>query len=235
MFAFTTLLSLAVTAPLLSVSGIAVKRTPDLCSLSKAASSLPNLPSPLVAPSSPLSWVGVAIGTQNYTCASTGTWTNVGAVAELFDISCLAGTFFFESIQDIAIAAWEAAPPSLPASQIISKLHSFSTPEILGQHYYVTNPITGSGINPKWDFTSQGADAGKADAFVVAAKVNDGGAPTGSKDIDWVQLGNIEGSLAKQVYRTDTRLGQPPASCTPGSAEIVVKYAAKYWGFGASV
>lgn len=81
-----------------------------------------------------------------------------------------------------------------------------------GQHYYVTNPITGSGIDPKWDFTSQGADAGKSDAFVVAAKVNGASAPTGSQDIDWVQLGSLTGNLAKQVYRVQTRLGQPPAS-----------------------
>lgn len=109
------------------------------------------------------------------------------------------------------------------------------------------NPITGSGINPKWDFTSQGADAGKSDAFVVAAKVNDAAAPTGSQDIDWVQLGSLTGNLAKQVYRVETRLGQPPASvsiqviayrqsmllikcpqCTVGSKDIQVKYTAFY-------
>ena len=162
---------------------------------------------------------------RNFQCS------NVGALAELFDASCLYNTPLFASLTDIAIAAWSRAPPAVTTSELIKTLHIFPTSAILGklnltfkdiqlthqnllgQHYYVTNPLTGQGINPKWDFTSQGADAGKSDAFVVAAKVNGASAPTGSQDIDWVQLGNIgSGALAQQVYRTDTRLGQPPAS-----------------------
>ncbi|KAH9478605.1 hypothetical protein JR316_0009062 [Psilocybe cubensis] len=231
MLTFTTLLSLSALAPLLSVSGLAVKRSG--CSLSNLK--LSNLPPPLVAPSFPPSFVGIAIGTQNYTCSSAGTYTNVGALAELFDASCVYNSPIFPTLPSIASAAWEIAPPSLPISEVISTLHGFSSPSILGQHYYVTNPITGSGITPKWDFTSQGADAGKSDAFVVAAKVNGAAAPTGSQDIDWVQLGSLTGDLAKQVYRVQTRLGQPPASCTVGSKDIQVKYAALYYGFGGSV
>ncbi|KDR80228.1 hypothetical protein GALMADRAFT_153889 [Galerina marginata CBS 339.88] len=237
MIAFTTFISLAVSVPLLTVSGSALKRSG--CSLK--GHTTPSLPAPLVAPTDALSWVGLAIGTQNYTCSSAGTYTNVGALAELFDVSCLVQTSIFPALQDIAIAAWEAAPPTVTAAEVIKSLHGLTTPAILGQHYYVVNPVSGIGINPKWDFTSQGSLAGNKEAFVVAAKVNGASAPTGSKDIDWVQLGALAGApalageLAKEVYRTDTRLGQPPASCTAGSAEIVVKYAAKYYGFGGSV
>jgi hypothetical protein len=83
-----------------------------------------------------------------------------------------------------------------------------------GQHYYVTNPITGTGINPKWDFTSQGATKGNKDAFVIAAKTTGATAPDTATDIDWVFLTALagEGKLASQVYRTDTRGGQPPAT-----------------------
>ena len=80
----------------------------------------------------------------------------------------------------------------------------------------MVNPLTGTGINPKWDFTSSGTTAGNPNAFVTAAKVSSIGAPTGSQDIDWVDLKNLVGSLAQQVYRTDTRLGQPPASVSKG-------------------
>lgn len=84
-------------------------------------------------------------------------------------------------------------------------------------------------MNPKWDFTSSGTTAGNPDAFVVAARSFGTAAPTGTQDIDWVFLTNIgAGKLADGVYRTDTKLGQPPASCTPGSPTIEVKYAAKY-------
>ncbi|KDR66479.1 hypothetical protein GALMADRAFT_106427 [Galerina marginata CBS 339.88] len=236
MFAFSTLLSFAFSAPVI-VSGLVLKRSG--CSVQGLK--VPTLPTPLVAPSTAPSWVALAVGVQNYTCSSAGTYTNVGAVAELIDISCDVGSTGFSTITDTAIRDWEQFPPSLTIQQFISSLHGDTTPPIIGQHYYVANPITGTGINPKWDFTSEGANAGKKTAFAVCAKVNGAPAPTGSKDIDWVQLGVLTGApaltgeLAKQVYRTDTRLGQPPTSCTPGSRDITVKYAAKYYGFGGSV
>ncbi|KAJ3509704.1 hypothetical protein NLJ89_g5071 [Agrocybe chaxingu] len=193
------------------------------------------LPSALAQPTTSLSFVAIAIGTQNYTCSSAGTYTNVGAVASLFDISCLYNTFLFEGIPDLAIGIWKAAPPSLTPQQIISKLQLLSSPVVLGEHYYVPNPLTGQGVNPEWNFSSHGRFKGKADAYVVAAKVNNTVAPTGSRDIDWVSLKALTGKLAQEIYRTDTRLGQPPPSCNPGSPDITVKYASKYWLFGSSV
>ncbi|KAG6841269.1 hypothetical protein C0991_000247 [Blastosporella zonata] len=161
---------------------------------------------------------------------------NVGAVAELFDIGCLYNTPVFADIPDFAYSLWELAPPLLTPQSVIKLLQPANTPDILGQHYYVTNPVTGSGVNPKWDFTSQGATKGNANAYVVGAKVSSLSAPTGSHDIDWVQLKALTGSLATAVYRTDTRGGQPPATCTPGvSADVSVKYAAKYWLLGSSI
>jgi hypothetical protein len=55
--------------------------------------------------------------------------------------------------------------------------------------------------------------------------------PAGTANVDWLELGNVAGSLAKYVFRVDTKAGQPPASCTPGSRVISVKYSAKYWFF----
>ncbi|KAG6823481.1 hypothetical protein H0H93_003586, partial [Arthromyces matolae] len=137
---------------------------------------------------------------------------NVGAVAELFDISCLYHTSGFANITDFTYALWHAAPSFLTASSIISVLHPVGTPAILGQHYYVTNPVGGVGVSPKWDFTSQGATRGNPNAYVVASKVASLNAPTGAQDIAWVQLAAVTGSLATEVYRTDTRGGQPPAT-----------------------
>ena len=52
---------------------------------------------------------------------------------------------------------------------------------------------------------------------MVAAKVSQAAAPTGPQDIPWVSLKGVTGKLAKQVYRTDTRLGQPPATVSAAS------------------
>jgi len=229
MISFTTVFSIGLVAPLLAFGLVLPRSVCDVSSLS-----IPNL-SGLPAPTGKGSFVGVAIGTQNYTCGSTGTYINVGAVAELFDISCLTKSFIFAELPDIAFKAWEAAPPADPPQVVIADLHNISSPVILGQHYYVTNPITDSGVDPKWDFTSQGSTKGNANAFVVAAKNTTVNAPTGSQDITWVFLTALTGELAAEVYRTDTRGGQPPATCTPGSNPITVKYAAKYWGYGGSL
>jgi len=227
---FTVLASIALWAPLLLISAHVIKRS-SACNISKAK--IPVLPSALPVPTaSPTTFIGLAIGTQNYTCNSSGKYTNIGAVAEVFDVSCFYKTFIFASLPDVVISAWKAAPPNLTIQDLLLALSptSSSLVRVLGSHYFVVNPLTGQGINPKWDFTGHG----NPNAFVVASKVNATAAPTGSQDIDWVSLKALTGGLAQQVYRTDTRMGQPPASCTPGSPDIAVKYASSYWGFGGS-
>ncbi|KAJ6615128.1 hypothetical protein B0H10DRAFT_86361 [Mycena sp. CBHHK59/15] len=173
------MLALAVLPFLLScVSAHAVQRRGG-CDISKAKIALPSNQTMLVAPKEGPSHIGLAIGTQNYTCASTGTWTNVGAVAELFDISCFYGTQEFSKLQDIAYTVWHVAPPAAGISAVISFLEPFHASFVLGQHYFVTSP-SGTGISPKWDFTSASL-SGHPDAFVIAAKVGDIPAPTGPR------------------------------------------------------
>ena len=136
----------------------------------------------------------------------------MGAVAELFDISCLYSTHLFTTIQDDAFNIWQHAPPSLTAQEVINKLNR--QPTVLGQHYFVPNANTTAGnpaLSPKWDFTSN-AEKGNAQAFFIGAKVGDLPAPTGKGDVDWLQLKNVAGKLADTVYRVDTKGGQPPAS-----------------------
>lgn len=203
------------------------------CSPAKFVVDVPANQTTLVAISKPVSFVGLGVGVQNYTCGSTGTYTSAGALAELVDISCLyKNTALFKKIPDIAIKAWSKAPASMTAAKLISTLADVKSSAIQGEHYFITNPVTGVGISPKWDFSSHAIH--NSSAVVVGAKTGDMPAPTGSQDIDWLSLNAVpgQGLLADQVFRTDTRLGQPPASCTPGSAPISVKYVAIYWLLG---
>jgi len=185
----------------------------------------------------PVSYVAVGYGTQNYTCSSAGTYTNVGAVAKIVDISCLYSKkpAAFATIQDDVLKAWTASSAPL-STAILSAVPAIEEPFALGDHYFITNPVTGTGLSPVWDFTGPLRNPA---AIVVAAKVAGLAAPTGHQDIDWVFLkkqAGSKGSLADEVYRTDTRLGQPPATCTFGSSpDIQVKYAAKYWLNGGTV
>ncbi|KAJ3885417.1 putative malate dehydrogenase [Lentinula edodes] len=200
-----------------------------LCDVSSAVIELGS--STLPAPKFPPRFVGLGVGTQNYTCASSGTYTNVGALAELFDISCLYGQPGFDDITSVVSLFWNAAPPAVTPSEIIAFGEEHDLSFVLGEHYFVVNPVTGSGLNPKWDFTSH-AFAGNPNAYVVGSKVDDVPAPTGSSDIDWLYLTNLTGSLANEIYRIETKGGQPPASCTPGSNNITVKYTSLYWFTG---
>ncbi|KAH7870889.1 uncharacterized protein C8R40DRAFT_613845 [Lentinula edodes] len=210
--------------------------TGTACAVSTATidTSGTTLPAPSFAPS----FIGLGVGTQNYTCGSAGTYTSTGALAELFDVSCLVGQSSFTSLQSTAFAAWNSSTSTAVSSTsgVLSSANVISSPITLGQHYFITNPVTGSGLSPKWDFTSN-ALAGNADAFVVAAKIDDVAAPTGSADVDWLYLTNLTGTtgtLANEIYRIDTQGGQPPASCTSGTADITVKYTAMYWLTGGS-
>jgi len=134
--------------------------------------------------------------------------SNVGALAELFDVSCKYGTGSFGELAADAFAVWKSAPASVTNPRQLGYFRKF---DVLGEHYFVVNPVTGSGISPKWDFTSE-AFKGNPNAFVVGARVASMPSPQGSNNIDWLQLEGIAGSLADEIYRTDTVGGQPPAS-----------------------
>ncbi|THH00864.1 hypothetical protein EW026_g1722 [Hermanssonia centrifuga] len=213
----------------------AVKRE-DLCDVHSVTLDLPSSETgtPLATPlaSGPV-FIGLGVGVQNYTCTTTGTYTNVGALAELFDISCLSPSYY-DDVTDAAWSVWEHAPADITAADVIAALAPYHLSFVLGQHYFITNPITGSGLSPKWDFTSA-SEAGNPDAFVVGARTGDIPSPTDpAVNIDWLSLSAVQGALADQIFRVQTRGGQPPTSCTPGSDEIEVRYVSQYWFYGGS-
>ncbi|VDB88887.1 unnamed protein product [Peniophora sp. CBMAI 1063] len=178
----------------------------------------------IVAPSSAPKYVALGVGVQNYTCSSAGTFTNIGAYAELFDISCLASTPAFGDIQTKAYQMWNASPQTT-TQQLVDAMGD--KPVILGQHYFIANP-SGTGANvPKFDFTAD-RDAGDASAFAVMSKVGDIAAPTGSSDVDWLMLNTTSGSLASQIFRVATVAGTDGAACTADQTASV-KYVAKYF------
>jgi hypothetical protein len=157
-----------------------------------------------------------ATGVQNYTCNDTGTYVPAGAVAKLYDISCLFGTDAFETIQD----EWHELPYALKES-IQEQLDR--TPLYVSDHYFITNPITGNGTSPKF---ASARDGGKT--FMVAEKTAGKPAPNPA-DIDWLQLSAIQGGFAKTCFRMSTRAGKPPASCESGSGALSVPYVTKCW------
>lgn len=136
--------------------------------------------------------------------------SSVGALAELFDLACLPQSEF-NIVTTVAYYAWLAAPDDVTAQDIIDDLEIFHPSIILGQHYFIPNP-SGSGLSPKWDFTSA-SEAGHPDAYVIGIRTGDIPAPKDpSVNVDWLSLSNGGGDLADQIYRVQTRGGQPPTS-----------------------
>ncbi|KAJ7485728.1 hypothetical protein FB451DRAFT_1350190 [Mycena latifolia] len=229
MFAFQLLSTLSSVALLVSAAPAfpAPPAKGQCCDTSAAIMDLPTNQTQLVSPTTAPLYVALGVGIQNYTCsATTLKYTSIGAVASLFDISCIDKTPAFATVQTTAFKAWSAVPAGISANTIGTKI---AAPTLLGFHYFVPSP-SGTGISPMWDFTSTGKNAGNATAFVIAAKAGDILAPTDSAtNVDWLALNNVQGSLASKIFRVDTVNGQPPTSCVAGSADISVKYTAKYY------
>ena len=198
------------------------------CSVQSAYLSLPRDQTALVIPSGEsVEHIALGFGVQNYTCSSAGTYAyvpeilaaarmfytrhpirSVGAVAELLDISCLYGTKVFPALTASAFNVFNASK-HITAQGVIAALGDSAA--VLGQHYFVTNPFTGVGVSPTFDFRAA-SQAGDPDAYIIANKTGDVPAPTGSQDVDWLELAGAVGGLAKHVFRVDTKWGQPPAS-----------------------
>jgi hypothetical protein len=87
---------------------------------------------------------------KNYTCQS-GVWTSVGAVAALYDASCLVDTPHFDQI---AKTAFSVDPKIDGCNAVHAKLDlpGVGVFEPLANHFFVPNPVAGgTGVSPRFD------------------------------------------------------------------------------------
>ncbi|CAE6450942.1 unnamed protein product [Rhizoctonia solani] len=203
------------------------------CPIANAKPNVPSSQAAVTIPSGSPVYIALGVGVQNYTCGSTGTFTSAGAVAKLFDVSCLVNTPLFSGIQDMVFAVAGNAKGQALVSKIETVLKSLPlTPLVLGDHYFIPNPaVNGTGLTPVFDFRA-GVKKGDSTGFVAVKKLGNTPSPAGNSNVDWLMLQNIGGaiggSLANTVMRVDTKSGQPPASCTPNTT-LSVPYTTKYW------
>jgi hypothetical protein len=117
------------------------------------------------------------------------------------------------------------APSSLTSQKVVERA-GFSPLPLLGHHYFIAGPTSGT-IIPVWDFTSSGVTKGNANAFVNAAKDLSVASTRPAIDVPSLQLHNISGNLATMIYRLEDVSGQPLSTCS-GSSSLSVKYTALY-------
>ncbi|EJU04608.1 hypothetical protein DACRYDRAFT_98503 [Dacryopinax primogenitus] len=165
--------------------------------------------------------VTIGFGAQNYTCTQ-GKYVNVGAVAQVFDISCIQNLPSISAGLSLAINELEsvAGEGLLNFITMLAKMGGFK----LADHYFDTSS---GALAPVFNFQISGG------GFAIGKKLQDIPDPVNPiKNVDWLQLTAVQGDAAKFLVREQTVGGQPPASCAVENETLQVPYAAKYWFFG---
>ncbi|PGH04513.1 hypothetical protein GX51_03506 [Blastomyces parvus] len=214
------------------------------CDISRAKLPTTDEPLPAVPEGQKLQHVTIGRGIQNYTCASTSPTDKpkaTGALATLFEASCLAATYpsILSLLPRIALHISNPPYPRYPASpsQDLSNPFTFGPNDmpIAGYHFFDSEGV------PVFDL--------QKDGHAAVAKIAGVPAPKGAMKgvgrqrwgaVPWLYLAAVDGSLgkAKSVYRVGTAGGKAPPTCegwkgNDGDGGVLsVEYAAEYWFFG---
>lgn len=183
-----------------------------------------------------LQFVGLGVGVQNYSCASTTSAPkSIGAIATLFDITAL-----LQHTADVTsnlttdyLKLYQKKSCVIDASNLADdsceeSINILQFP-ILGKHYFAN--INGAAVP---SFAINNGD------FLSAQKVGDVAAPVDAYDgssgagaVDWLLLvadGTGRSVGLSEVYRINTAGGAPESTqCSTGVTQFSVKYAAEYW------
>jgi hypothetical protein len=218
-----------------SIPGLS--RQPGVCDLSKATLPLsPAQQTALGSPTTPLAAVGLAFGVQNYTCSPNNVFVAAGAVAELFDISCLAcaNSKLISTIHNDLFNLWNGpAVGDATVQQLIEALPNIVPPNmILAQHYFISNAA--GGISPVWDFRATQKFKGVQNAVFVGKALANTPDSDPTKNVPWLHVGKVSGDISDEIYRIYTVGGVAPSSCVSGT-NISVKYTSQYWFYGGSL
>jgi len=199
--------------------------SPSVCDLSNTqlppqASGLPAVPT-----GQNLVHVAVGRGTQNYTCSESSSSVKpspIGALASLFDASCLPSDLLVSVVNAVLNLPWPKTPSPLPPANL----------DLLGHHYF-SNATT-----PVFAFDSVIRD--EHGGMAVTKKVMQITAPPGSVvgqgnrgngAVPWLYLETIAGTTNnyKSVYRVNTAGGSPPTNCSGMPDIFTIQYAAAYF------
>ncbi|KAJ5658783.1 uncharacterized protein N7484_002432 [Penicillium longicatenatum] len=196
------------------------------CDTSKI--SLPSYASGLPSPTglTPM-YVALGRGTQNYTCAdstSSSAPTAIGAVANLYNATCLAASYA-EVLAMLPTVAYKIALPT--------KEYATFPPanlELMGHHFFYDS------TTPEFNLDTTTA---KQYGIAMTNKIDSIDAPTSATKgqngaVSWLYLKTVSGTVGnyKAVYRVDTASGSPPTTCKGMKSSFEIQYAALYYFYG---
>lgn len=177
---------------------------------------------------------------QNYTCSLASanvTPKAVGAMASLYNVSCIASNYP-DILSILPGLALQYALPATPGSNLEPSNIAF-----VGEHYFASNgtPTFDLTLGAKYHIDSIGPapeDLGITSATTIGAKNSSApaNAPKGENGagdgaVPWLRLPTLNetDSDIKAVYRLNTAGGKAPATCEDSPAYFSVQYAAEYW------
>ena len=147
-------------------------------------------------------------------CTDFNVRSAAGAVAQLYDISCLyhSSPTLFRTIQEPIYEAWVNMSSEITVQQITAVIPALLSPEVIqSDHFFIPNPA--GGISPVWDFRATQKFRGKENAFFLGTGAGSVVAPVDpANNINWLRVGRVAGDIADEIYRIDTIGGQPPTS-----------------------
>jgi len=181
-----------------------------------------NLPPP--AEGFVLKHVAIGRGTQNYTCDTanaTAVPAAAGALATLFNASCVASTYpdLAKLLPRVAMR-FNLTSPELPRM-------APSNLAISGRHWFTT--LT----TPFFDLDTPAQRLGAAGCAKNASQPAPADAQRGQRGepaVPWLKLTTKPGATGnlQEVYRVETVGGSAPASCKGMPATFEVQYSAQY-------
>ncbi|ROW08970.1 hypothetical protein VMCG_02750 [Cytospora schulzeri] len=183
-----------------------------------------------------LKHVAIGRGTQNYTCDTTdesAAPSAVGAVATLFNASCIASTYpdLLNMLPRVALAFNLSESPDYLANLLpASTAHTLAPGNYaISGHHYFTNTTT-----PFFNLDTTNGQLGSIPCAKAASVAAPTDAPTGQQGeeaVPWLKLQAREGATGRleEVYRLETAGGSAPSTCAGMPASFEVQYSAQYW------
>lgn len=199
-----------------------------VCDLSKAQMPASTEPLPVPGPGITLKHVAIGRGTQNYTCDTSDETAEpkaIGAVATLYNASCIAATSprILNTLPGFALQfnlgrnPWAPNPANL---------------EVSGEHFFNETGV------PFFNLNTEAQQIGTLPCGLTAKAPAPASAIKGQRNqgdgaVAWLKLDAVDfatGDLAS-VYRLNTAGGSPPKTCKGMPEHFEVQYAAEYWFF----
>lgn len=203
------------------------------------ANKRPTAPTALPAVTAGLTLKHVAIGrgTQNYTCDLSNTTaapSAVGAVATLFNATCVAATYpdLLNTLPRVAMSfnlSSSGGADDTPSNLVPASTGDRLAPGnyMISGHHFFRDSTT-----PFFNLDTDNWALGEAPCAKNATVDAPAGAATGQqgeKAVAWLKLTAREGATGRlqEVYRVETAGGSPPATCEGMSAAFEVQYSAQ--------